>query len=465
MSAGGQPNQWLRRELTLRLLPLLVIVAATAALGTYTARRLADQVFDRWLFDAAQSAGALIRFERGSASLDLPPAAERLLLYDELDRTYFIVTQGRRVLTGASDLPLSGHDARRSARGETYETSFAGAPVRVAHIVVVDGHGHQADVRVAETLLKRGVVTRELDLVLLPMALLVFLAAAAIIIAVRRTVRPLESIAAQWREHSHRSLEPVRADGLPRELMPFASALNDLLARIRAMLARERQFAATAAHQLRTPLAGLQLGLARAAASPDIEAARLVVQELNVHTRRAGRLIQQLLALGRLDPEAQSGLQLQTVDLVALAHDVGATHADRALERGIELELVAGTSPVRVQVQPDLVAEALTNLIDNAIRYTPAPGRVLIEVDDGPPRVAVSDSGPGIPDDERDTVFERFTRGKEARGEGSGLGLSIVSDVAALHRAELELRDSAWGGAQITLRFTAPAASGDTGSA
>jgi two-component system sensor histidine kinase TctE len=450
-------GQGLRRELALRLmLPLLPIVLSTAGLGAYTAHRLTDQVFDGWLFDAAQSVGVLVRFDRGIARLELPVAAERLLLYDEVDRTYFSVSQDGRLLAGVADIPTRGDRARRSHQGESYDARYDGKPVRVARVQVGDGVGHQAEICVAETLVKRTHATRELEIVLLPMALLVLAAAAAILLAVRRTVEPLERIAAQWSAQSHQSLAPIQEADVPRELAPFAAALNDLLARIRGVLARERQLAATAAHQLRTPLAGLQLGLARAAESPDLTTARAVIDELSRNTQRAARLAQQLLALGRLDPEYRRDLDGAEVDLVALAQDVGSAHADQALERSIELEMTATAGPVRARVQPDLLAEALGNLIDNALRYTPRGGRVQIDVGDRPPRLVVADSGPGIPEEERQAVLERFTRGRHAKGDGSGLGLSIVRDIIALHGGQLQLTDSVWGGAQATI-ILAPA--------
>jgi two-component system sensor histidine kinase TctE len=261
-------------------------------------------------------------------------------------------------------------------------------------------------------------------------------------------------IAARWNRHSHESLTPIPPEEVPRELRPFATALNDLLERIRAMLARERQFAATVAHQVRTPLAGLELGLARAAEAEDLQAVRRVLSELTQSTQRAARLTQQLLSLGRLDTKQPGLLELQRLDLVALAQDVGAVHADQALAKGIELELAAPARPVEVLGQPDLIAEALSNLIDNAVRYTPAGGRVLIEFETAPPTVLVSDSGRGVPEESRERVFERFVRG--GAGEGSGLGLSIVRDIAALHGASIALEDSAWGGTQAVLVFPEP---------
>jgi two-component system sensor histidine kinase TctE len=245
----------------------------------------------------------------------------------------------------------------------------------------------------------------------------------------------------------------VRDDDVPRELLPFATALNDLLARIRAMLARERQFALTAAHQLRTPLAGLQLGLRRAIETSDPTEVRDLLSELKQTTRRMARLVQQLLAIGRLDPEAGHDLHDQMDDLVILVQDVGAAHVDQALSKGVDLELVTVDDPISVRMQPELLSEALGNLLDNAIRYTPTGGRVLIELAKDPARVIISDSGPGISPNERDLVFERFTRGRGALGEGSGLGLAIVREIAALHGATVILKTSKFGGLEVILSF------------
>ena len=447
-------TRWLTRDLLLRLmLPLLIIVAATGALGTYTAQLLTDRVFDRWLLDAARSVASQVKFEQGQATLDLPPIAQAILLFDDNDLTYFSVTQGERLLAGRKGIPPTGAGDATYRRGHTYEARFDGRLVRIARVDLEEVGAPAVTVMVAETQIKRQRSAQELAVVFWPIAVLVLAAAGAIVLAVRRTVRPLELIAARWSERSHASLQPIGDEDVPRELLPFAAALNDLLGRIRNMLARERQFAATAAHQLRTPLAGLQLGLARAAKAADVEEARAVIGELSQSTQRTARLVQQLLGLGRLDPEMRRDLDFHSRDLVALAQDVGAAHADQALAKGIDLELIARSQPAFLNMIPDLIAEALGNLIDNAVRYTPAGGHVVVEVMTGPVRVRVSDSGPGIDEDERHSVFERFFRGRLAAGEGSGLGLAIVRDIATLHGATVSLADSAWGGTSVTMAF------------
>ncbi len=454
MKSQSTSPGWLKRDLLLRLLlPLFVIMAATASLGAYTAHRLTARVFDHWLLDAAHSFGVLVRFDGSQAAIDLPAPVKIALLYDDLDETYFGVVQGARSLAGRPDIPRSGAAESDYAQGRAYDAQIDGHPVRVAAVDINGAGAPDVTVLVAETLIKRQGTENELLVMLWPTATLMLAAAAVVVLAVRRTLLPLESIASRWQALSHASLDAVGHDDVPRELVPFARALNDLLARIRAMVSRERNFSTMVAHQLRTPLTSLQLGLARAADAPDLRTAKAVIVELSRATQRSARLVQQLLALGRLDPEAGRSPDFQNTDLVRLIRDIGAAHADQAVSKDIDFELISVSDEVFAEVQPDLFAEAVSNLIDNAIRYTPTGGRVSVEIQSAPVRVFVSDSGPGLPRDDRERVFERFVRGRLAEGEGSGLGLAIVRDIATLHLATVRITDSPWGGLTVMIEF------------
>jgi len=377
-----------------------------------------------------------------------------------VDRVSYEVLQGSRHVVGDSGLPLQGEDQDQfGPTGRAYDAVVRNTPMRIAG-VQVPGPGEPTLVLVAETQTKRDDATRSLLLVLAPVAALVLLAAIAVGIAVRRTVQPLERMAAHWNERSHTSLDPMPTQDVPRELRPFALALNDLLGRVRELVLRERHFASTAAHQLRTPLAGLQLGIARAAACPDLASTRKALAGLETATQHTARLVQQLLSLSRLDPEGRGSIELAPVDLVALAREVGEAYIDAAIERDIGLELAPARQQVVVPGQADLLREALGNLIDNAIRYSPPRGRVEIAIADDPPSISVLDSGPGIRPEERGKVFERFVRGEGTLGEGSGLGLAIVKEIAALHGAEVQLDPAVRHGARFVLRFAAPLRAG-----
>lgn len=453
MKPERQPQ--LRQELNRRLtFPVVSIVALAGLLGFYGAQLHVDRVFDGWLLDAAKSLAHQVRVVNGQAQINLSPQAEALLTFDVADRTFFEVVQAGQHVLGQTGIPKQpGEPLACGAEGHTYDTRFVGQPIRVGCVDVDVPGAAPVTVRVAETLIKRQEARKDLLLTLSPAVVLVLMAALIIDLALRRTLGTLQHIAARWNHQSHESLAAIPADDVPKELLPFASALNDLLLRVRTMLERERQFAATVAHQLRTPLTGLRLGLTRAAEAPDSTAARAVLDELGVTAQRTARLVQQLLALSRLDPNVRDSTWMKPVDLVALAHDIGESYLDEAQACDIELELVSTVATAIIKGDPELLSEAVGNLIDNAIRYTAAGGHILITVQAHPPSISVADSGRGVSLDERDVIFERFVRGRAAKGEGSGLGLAIAREIADLHGAKLSVSSSDKGGACFALTF------------
>ncbi len=451
----------LYRQLTLRLMiPLVLIVAVVGGFGMFSAGSETATVFDRWLLDAAVSLADQVRSGNGSAAnaVDLPEAARTMLAYDEIDHTWFSVEDRGHVLIGSPGIPSSGFNAVTYADGRAFDAVYEGTQVRVAAVGAPCAGCEHVVVLVAETMLKRQRANRVVQWLLIPLGLMLVITCSAIYIAVRRTVRPLESIAEQWNRQAHASLRAIPADDLPHELTPFATALNDLLSRIREILVRERMFAAAAAHQLRTPLTALRLGMARARNSPDLESTRAVLDELMVVTERTGRLVQQLMLLGRLDPESRADIDRSPVDLRDVARDVCNLFGEVALEQHVDLELQVPPNAVMVIAQSDLLVEALANLIDNAMKSAGRKGQVLVAVIETPLALRVCDSGPGIKPSERKLIFERYARGARPRWEGTGLGLAIVHDVALLHDATVEVTDGELGGACFTVEFPSPEA-------
>ena len=451
----------LYRQLTLRLMiPLVLIVAVVGGFGMFSAGSETATVFDRWLLDAAVSLADQVRSGNGSAAnaVDLPEAARTMLAYDEIDHTWFSVEDRGHVLIGSPGIPSSGFNAVTYADGRAFDAVYEGTQVRVAAVGAPCAGCEHVVVLVAETMLKRQRANRVVQWLLIPLGLMLVITCSAIYIAVRRTVRPLESIAEQWNRQAHASLRAIPADDLPHELTPFATALNDLLSRIREILVRERMFAAAAAHQLRTPLTALRLGMARARNSPDLESTRAVLDELMVVTERTGRLVQQLMLLGRLDPESRADIDRSPVDLRDVARDVCNLFGEVALEQHVDLELQVPPNAVMVIAQSDLLVEALANLIDNAMKSAGRKGQVLVAVIETPLALRVCDSGPGIKPSERKLIFERYARGARPRWEGTGLGLAIVHDVALLHDATVEVTDGELGGACFTVEFPPPGA-------
>jgi two-component system, OmpR family, sensor kinase len=290
-----------------------------------------------------------------------------------------------------------------------------------------------------------------------PFALLLPGLALLIWLAVGYALEPLQRLTALVKARRVSALEPLPATPLPDELQPLGAALNDLLARLRGALERERAFMADAAHELRTPLTALhlQMGmLARASSEAERAAA---METLTGGVQRAIRLVEQLLSLARQEPRAQG--ERVPVRLDELAREVVGELVPLADSGRIDLG-VSATQPVSVRGDPDDLRTLLRNLVDNAVRYSGAGGRVDVSVEEvasGDGRVArltVSDNGPGIPPEERERVFDRFYRRAGTTPPGSGLGLSIVKSIAEAHGATLSLADGPSGkGVSVMMSF------------
>jgi two-component system sensor histidine kinase TctE len=218
----------------------------------------------------------------------------------------------------------------------------------------------------------------------------------------------------------------------------LAARINDLLERLSNAMRAQKRFVADAAHQLRTPLAAVLLHAERAERATDPSSEREALGALHRSVERAARVSRQLLALARADPDATAVIEVEPVDLTTLTRQVGEEWIPRALERDVDFGLVAPDRPVMVRGDQRLLSEALSNLIDNALRYGNPGGHVTLIVEAGPPAtLSVQDDGPGIAPEERSRIFERFYRVQEANGEGCGLGLSIVEQIARLHQASV----------------------------
>lgn len=275
--------------------------------------------------------------------------------------------------------------------------------------------------------------------------------------ATRRGLAPIDAVTDQVARRAPDHLAAIVPAAAPTELRPLLDALNKLLARVGRAFENERRFTADAAHELRTPLAALSTQAQVVLRARDAGERDHAVGQLAVSARRASHLVDQLLTLSRLDPAA--GLPLAPLALDALAAEICADHGSAALEKRIALELDA--TPAGVAGNAAMLRVLLRNLVDNALRYTPGGGRVLVQIGvaDGTVLLTVSDSGPGIPVASRQAVLQRFHRLAGQDVEGSGLGLSIVARIAELHDARLELADGlahdGGAGLAVHVRFAA----------
>jgi two-component system OmpR family sensor kinase/two-component system sensor histidine kinase QseC len=270
------------------------------------------------------------------------------------------------------------------------------------------------------------------------------------------TLAPLRRVAGQLRER-RKLLEPLPARGLPDEIEPLVSALNGLLQRLGETMDHQRAFVSDAAHELRSPLTALKLQLETLKRAGDETQRQQAMNVLATGIERAARIVEQLLVLARSEPGAPAA-PLEPIDLVELVRQAIADTVPYALSRGSEFEL---KSDGAVEVLGDKAALHLLvrNLVDNAVRHSPRGSRVDVgvHVEQQMPTLLIDDSGPGIPAEERDRVFDRFYRRADAEEAGSGLGLAIVRSVAMRHEADVSLEQSPLGGLRVIVRFPKPA--------
>jgi two-component system, OmpR family, sensor histidine kinase QseC len=269
-------------------------------------------------------------------------------------------------------------------------------------------------------------------------AVLVVLAAVLIWLIVDATLTPLQRTATSVGERSEQDLRQVEASGAPREVRPLVDALNRLLQRIRSALNTERRFTADAAHELRTPLAAIRANAQVLVAARDQAEREATARDLLASVDRSTRLVEQLLALARADQPLQDD-KLRDVDIADVAREQLAAHRARAEQHGIALH--GALEPGATRADPALLSVMVRNLLDNALRYTPPGGHITVatRADEQGPMLTVEDDGPGIPEAERERVFERFHRLPGQRATGSGLGLSIVRRVADVHGARVAI--------------------------
>jgi two-component system sensor histidine kinase TctE len=452
-------SQRLRTQLLRWLLvPLLALLVVDAGISVLVAQRVAQHAQDKALREIAHELGLMVRREpAGSLALELPEAARRVLLEDPEDRVSFelVNAQGRRVAGEA--IPLPPPQAPSPRTGEVlYDTQLAHGRVRAVQMPLTAEAG--ALLRVAETRHQRDAIAREIvAAVIVPQVLLIALAGLIVRAGVGHGLRPLQDLQRAVAARSHKDLSPLDEQQVPEEVRPLVQSVNALLQRLEQVLQLQSRFIADAAHQLKTPVAGLKAHIELLARQPEPAEREALVARLMMGAERLSRLVSQLLSLARNEPEAARMMDFRPVDLNALLLDIAAQWVPQALKRGIDLGLEAPEAPVSVHGDAGRLRELFDNLLDNAIRYSQEGGRVTVRVSDAPtPTVSVSDDGPRIPPEQQQRVFERFHR-LLGSGEGSGLGLAIAQEIARLHDARILVQEDADGvGNRFSVVFPAP---------
>lgn len=435
------PARSLRARLLRMLLPpIAALLVLGAMVAYYPSMEPATEAYDQALIDVGISIGTYIRAGEAGFRLALPLAVDQVLRRDSFDTVYYrVLGPNGEAIAGEEGLPAPPANTDPEAGVVVYNGVYNGREVRAIALPAQCGAA-RCRVVVAETTLKRNRLARDiLFSTLLPEMLIACATLVIVWFGVKRGLGPLARLSDEIKARSAGDLRPIDPAGTPEEARPIVSALNDLLGQLAQANRNQQRFLANAAHQLRTPLAGLQAHTELALAKPLPEPARGELEHVREATIRTARLANQLLALAHAEPGARG--DAAQVELKALVESEADSWVHQALARDVDLGFDLAPAPVRGDAF--LLREALANLVHNGIEYSPRGGRVTVRTGsrDGQPFAEVEDDGPGIPGGERERVLERFYRVPGTPGTGSGLGLAIVREIAAGHGAAILIGD------------------------
>ena len=425
------------------LVPLLIIWPISIAADYFLAYSVASTAFDQRLKDRVVAVSRQVAFEDERLTVNLPPEAIAILSADELDEVLFQV-RGLNDELVAGDAGLAPVEFTSETEPQTVyfrNESLQGRDVRIAYTFAqISGLPGAVLIQVAETGEKRtqlasGIVGKVLawQFVIVPLGLIL------VWLGLSRGIEPLNRIGQSMRNRKPQDLSPIDRNEAPEEAWPLIDSINDLMARLDLSLKSQQRFIADAAHQLKTPLAGLRTQAELALRGNEMRDIEYTMKQIAVSADRAARLVNQLLLLARTESDQNSLPPFAAIEFDALVREATQDWVPLALEHHIDLGFEASGGG-KVTGNALLLRELINNLLDNAIRYTPAGGRVTARVAAGENVVLeVEDDGIGIDQDERERVFERFYRVLGTGAEGSGLGLAIVREIVELHAANVLL--------------------------
>lgn len=445
----------LRRQLLLwLLLPQLVLWAGGGLLAYRIALSYAEKGIDQSLTQSVRALARQVKPIGSGLLIDFPRAAQDVLEQDPKDRiSYMVSSPPGQFLLGNQTLPQPPAGAVGTEEPLLYAADVDGRPLRIVALDVNYGEDNAPQtlrVQVGKSLAVQQRIASELIAdMLAPLLAAGVLLSLAVYGGIQRGLAPLTKLTAQLENRSVNALSPIGMTQAPNEVHALVQAINGLLDEVARNVNQEKRFINDAAHQLRTPLAGLisQVELAQRENSDPVLGARLA--KVRTGAERSAHLVHQLLTLARTETTARR----EPLDLAALARDVAREWTPRAVAAGVDLGF-EGEEHRTVQGDALQLREAMANLIDNALRYTPRGSAVTlkVEADGARTRLLVEDNGPGLSESDMGHVFQRFWRASELPG-GCGLGLAIVSEIARRHGGEARAENVQPHGLRIVLRL------------
>ena len=453
----------LKVALTVRLVVGLTILGVVGAAAAYViSTGFANRAFDRSLFDDVKVLADQVRWVEGSTRISLSPDALIWLLADEGDDVIFRVTDlsAHRELTSNGDLGELP-DAPVRYNEPYFRSVVVGAEeLRVAYVVRHVGPAQAtALIEIGETTRKRKVIGRSILLGTVSiMSTFILVAIALVWSGIRMALQPLQQLEADAAERSIRDMRPLDVGNAPAEVRGLIEAFNRMMSRVERAIDAQRRFLANAAHQLKTPMAGLRLQAQLALTAESIEAAHKNMHSVEHRAAHSSHLIDQLLSLAQAEA-GETGMPSTRCDLVEIAHDVIERMLPDARMRNVDLGYESLGGDKVLQANPVLIGELMTNLVDNALRYGHQGGHVtlrLARVDDAIV-LTIVDDGAGFPEATRELVFRRFWRSDSSQSDGAGLGLAIVKEIAERYRAGVTIVSRpAFDGTRIEINFPSP---------
>ncbi|MGZ8257566.1 MAG: sensor histidine kinase N-terminal domain-containing protein [Methylotenera sp.] len=435
-------RQKLFNWLLIFLLPLLLLGTVSAY---YLANYFSNLAYDRALFRVALALADQVEVKAGNMVVDLPDSTLDLIEYDKYDWIYYqIQDPNHHVVMGEENLTLP--NVTLSAGQHVYYDSILNDKslrmVAFSLPLVGTSAKGNATILIGETTTKRDRMANEIIVIMLiPQVLLIALITLLVNLGIRRGLVSLEKLKDSISRRLPSDTQPLEEHDAPQELQPLLHAMNDLLVKVKGAVDERHQFIANAAHQLKTPLAGLKIQAEAALREDDLESIHHALKQISTGSDNLGRLANQLLSLARAEPEDNHAQAFVPVDLVKLINEVTAEWVPKALEKNIDLGVDCQLQQLKISGNTMLLQELLNNLIDNAIRYNQAGAKVTVGLTliNNDAVLAVQDNGLGITSNEQQKVFERFYRVLGTAESGCGLGLAIVREIAHQHQARVEL--------------------------
>jgi two-component system, OmpR family, sensor histidine kinase TctE len=439
------------------LVPLLLLWPMSIAITYLVAKSIANYPFDRALDDNVIVVAQQVREVDGKVVSQMSSAARDILRADDVDNVYFqVVGTHGELVDGDGDLPAPPPEEDKVPVGSVQfrNDTMHGNDVRIGYTYIdvrrkQDDRNawkepHLALVQVAETLDKRAHLANDIIKgVILPQFIILPVALALVWFALSRGLSPLAELQQRIRARRPDDLSPIESGQVPEEISPLVRSLNDMLERLSQSIEMQKRFIADAAHQMKTPLAGMRMQSELALRETDQAEIHRSLEQLSKSSESATRLVNQLLALARAENQTPEAKPFIPVELCELSRRVVQDWVQSSFTNRIDLGFEQPGHAVMVRGNPVMLRELLGNLIDNALRYTPAGGSVTVRVRSNAAEaqaiLEVEDNGPGIPPAERPHVFERFYRILGSNAEGSGLGLSIVREIAQQHDAQVDI--------------------------